>query len=202
MKKFFAVLLCAVMAASATACANLSAGNSESSKAESAVSQASEEETSAPETTKEETSAPETTKEESSKAESSTSIMFSNIQEYLEYPSTQKSLESAKESAESVNLFTVECYADDDTLVYEYKYTKQLPDASIDQMVEYFKKNTETLEYGMVPVMKELVAYVDETDPKIKVVYLNADGSELYSITFDKSILDEESTDESSSAEL
>ncbi|RGM20998.1 DUF4854 domain-containing protein [Eubacterium sp. OM08-24] len=192
MKKFFAVLLCAVMAASATACANLSAGNSESSKAESAVSQASEEET----------SAPETTKEESSKAESSTSIMFSNIQEYLEYPSTQKSLESAKESAESANLFTVECYADDDTLVYEYKYTKQLPDASIDQMVEYFKKNTETLEYGMVPVMKELVAYVDETDPKIKVVYLNADGSELYSITFDKSILDEESTDESSSAEL
>lgn len=192
MKKFFAVLLCAVMAASATACANLSAGNSESSKAESAVSQASEEET----------SAPETTKEESSKAESSTSIMFSNIQEYLEYPSTQKSLESAKESAESVNLFTVECYADDDTLVYEYKYTKQLPDDSIDQVVEYFKKNTETLEYGMVPVMKELVAYVDETDPKIKVVYLNADGSELYSITFDKSILDEESTDESSSAEL
>ena len=192
MKKFFAVLLCAVMAASATACANLSAGNSESSKAESAVSQASEEET----------SAPETTKEESSEAESSTSIMFSNIQEYLEYPSTQKSLESAKESAESVNLFTVECYADDDTLVYEYKYTKQLPDDSIDQVVEYFKKNTETLEYGMVPVMKELVAYVDETDPKIKVVYLNADGSELYSITFDKSILDEESTDESSSAEL
>lgn len=192
MKKFFAVLLCAVMAASATACANLSAGNSESSKAESAVSQASEEET----------SAPETTKEESSKAESSTSIMFSNIQEYLEYPSTQKSLESAKESAESVNLFTVECYADDDTLVYEYKYTKQLPDDSIDQVVEYFKKITETLEVGMVPVMKDLVAYVDETDPKIKVVYLNADGSELYSITFDKSILDEESTDESSSAEL
>lgn len=192
MKKFFAVLLCAVMAASATACANLSAGNSESSKAESAVSQASEEET----------SAPETTKEESSKAESSTSIMFSNIQEYLEYPSTQKSLESAKESAESVNLFTVECYADDDTLVYEYKYTKQLPDDSIDQVVEYFKKSIDTLELGMVPVMKELVAYVDETDPKIKVVYLNADGSELYSITFDKSILDEESTDESSSAEL
>lgn len=192
MKKFFAVLLCAVMAASATACANLSAGNSESSKAESAVSQASEEET----------SAPETTKEESSKAESSTSIMFSNIQEYLEYPSTQKSLESAKESAESVNLFTVECYADDDTLVYEYKYTKQLPDDSIDQVVEYFKKSTDTLELGMVPVMKELVAYVDETDPKIKVVYLNADGSELYSIIFDKSILDEESTDESNSAEL
>lgn len=192
MKKIFVVLLCAVMAASATACANLSAGNSESSKAESAVSQASEEET----------SAPETTKEESSKAESSTSIMFSNIQEYLEYPSTQKSLESAKESAESVNLFTVECYADDDTLVYEYKYTKQLPDDSIDQVVEYFKKITETLEAGMVPVMKDLVAYVDETDPKIKVVYLNADGSELYSITFDKSILDEESTDESSSAEL
>ena len=192
MKKFFAVLLCAVMAASATACANLSAGNSESSKAESAVSQASEEET----------SAPETTKEESSKAESSTSIMFSNIQEYLEYPSTQKSLESAKESAESVNLFTVECYADDDTLVYEYKYTKQLPDDSIDQVVEYFKKITETLEAGMVPVMKDLVAYVDVTDPKIKVVYLNADGSELYSIIFDKSILDEESTDELSSAEL
>lgn len=192
MKKFFVVLLCAVMAASATACANLSAGNSESSKAESAVSQASEEET----------SAPETTKEESSKAESSTSIMFGNIQEYLEYPSTQKSLESAKESAESVNLFTVECYADDDTLVYEYKYTKQLPDDSIDQVVEYFKKITETLEAGMVPVMKDLVAYVDVTDPKIKVVYLNADGSELYSITFDKSILDEESTDESSSAEL
>ena len=182
MKKFFAVLLCAVMAASATACANSSAGNSESSKAESAVSQASEEETSAP--------------------ESSTSIMFGNIQEYLEYPSTQKYLESAKESAESANLFTVECYADDDTLVYEYKYTKQLPDDSIDQVVEYFKKITETLESGMVPVMKDLVAYVDETDPKIKVVYLNADGSELYSITFDKSILDEESTDESSSAEL
>lgn len=192
MKKFFAVLLCSVMAASATACANSSAGNSESSKAESAVSQASEEET----------SAPETTKEESSKAESSTSIMFGNIQEYLEYPSTQKYLESAKESAKSANLFTVECYADDDTLVYEYKYTKQLPDDSIDQVVEYFKKITETLESGMVPVMKDLVAYVDETDPKIKVVYLNADGSELYSITFDKSILDEESTDESSSAEL
>lgn len=130
MKKFFAVLLCTVMAASATACANSSAGNSESSKAESAVSQASEEET----------SAPETTKEESSKAESSTSIMFGNIQEYLEYPSTQKYLESAKESAKSANLFTVECYADDDTLVYEYKYTKQLPDDSIDQVVEYFKK--------------------------------------------------------------
>lgn len=192
MKKFFAVLLCTVMAASATACANSSAGNRESSKAESAVSQASEEET----------SAPETTKEESSKAESSTSIMFGNIQEYLEYPSTQKYLESAKESAKSANLFTVECYADDDTLVYEYKYTKQLPDDSIDQVVEYFKKITETLESGMVPVMKDLVAYVDETDPKIKVVYLNADGSELYSITFDKSILDEESTDESSSAEL
>ena len=86
--------------------------------------------------------------------------------------------------------------------MYEYKYTKQLPDDSIDQVVEYFKKSTDTLELGMVPVMKDLVAYVDVTDPKIKVVYLNADGSELYSITFDKSILDEESTGKSSSAEL
>ena len=186
MKKFFAVILCALMLASASACADTSA-KKEESKAESIVSQVSEEET----------SAPETTKEESSDTKDSSDLKFGSIEEYLEYPETKKALEQVKETLEATDTLTVDCYADGDTLVYEYKYKQEIPDESLDSVKSYLEESMDTLSASMVPTMKELVKYIDVENPKVVLKYLNNDDSVIFEVSFDKSILDDTNDDAS-----
>lgn len=74
MKKFFAVVICAVMIVSATACTGSNKGDNVESSAEIVNSTVSNDESSQAESNKDD------------------SKMFARIQEYLEYPNTKNLL--------------------------------------------------------------------------------------------------------------
>ena len=97
MKKFFAVVICAVMIVSATACTGSNKGDNVESSAEIVNSTVSNDESSQAESNKDD------------------SKMFASIQEYLEYPNTKKSIETMK-STLSTTLYDFDCYADGDAL--------------------------------------------------------------------------------------
>ena len=95
MKKFFAVVICAVMIVSATACTGSNKGDNVESSAKIVNSTVSNDESSQAESNKDD------------------SKMFASIQEYLEYPNTKKSIETMK-STLSTTLYDFDCYADGD----------------------------------------------------------------------------------------
>ena len=115
MKKFFAVVICAVMIVSATACTGSNKGDNVESSAAIVNSIVSNDESSQAESNKDD------------------SKMFANIQKYLEYPNTKKSIETMK-STLSTTLYDFDCYADGDALIYEYKFTKQIPDDKLENV--------------------------------------------------------------------
>ena len=78
MKKFFAVVICAVMIVSATACTGSNKGDNIESSAEIVNSTVSNDESSQAESNKDD------------------SKMFASIQEYLEYPNTKKSIDTCR----------------------------------------------------------------------------------------------------------
>lgn len=182
MKKFFAVVICTVMIVSATACTGSNKGDNVESSAEIVNSTVSI--------------------DESSKAESNKddSKMFASIQEYLEYPNTKKSIETMK-STLSTTLYDFDCYADGDALIYEYKFTKQISDDKLENVKNILDDTFADMDSTLSDLMEELLEYVDIENPIISVKYVNNDGSVITEKSFDKSILEETTSDVNSSDE-
>lgn len=169
MKKFFAVILAALMLAFATACAN--GGQSSSGTSDTSV------------------------------AESKTK-MFGNMQEYVDYPSTQKSIEELKKQTLE-NIYELNCFAEDNAFVFEYKYINQIPESKLDVVKNALSKTPEEMDAVLAPFMKELIEYVDVEDPIIIERFSNSDGSLITEVQYDKSILEntEQETTAPASAE-
>lgn len=119
----------------------------------------------------------------------SSSKMFSNLQAYLEYPNTQKSLENAMSSLPSTLEF--DCYAEGDTLVYEYKYTSLIPESALELTKKAIEDSASSLKSAQKIVFTEILEYVDVENPIVCYRYLNSDGALIAEIKFDKSVLDE-----------
>lgn len=182
MKKFFAVVICAVMIVSATACTGSNKGDNVESSAEIVNSTVSNDESSQAESNKDD------------------SKMFASIQEYLEYPNTKKSIETLK-STLSTTLYDFDCYADGDALIYEYKFTKQISDDKLENVKNILDDTFEDMDSTLSDLMEELLEYVDIENPIISVKYVNNDGSVITEKSFDKSILEETTSDVNSSDE-
>ena len=171
MKKFFAVILAALMLAFATACANGSQNSTGTSG--------------------------------SLFAESKTK-MFSSMQEYVDYPNTQKSIEEMKKMTLE-NIYELNCFAEDNAFVFEFKYKNQIPDSKMEVVKNALSKNPEDMNAILAPFMKELVEYVDVENPVIIKRYSNSDGSLITEARFDKSILEnteQETTAPSSAVDI
>ena len=182
MEKLFAVVIYAVMIVSATACTGSNKGDNVESSAAIVNSIVSNDESSQAESNKDD------------------SKMFASIQNYLEYPNTKKSIETMK-STLSTTLYDFDCYADGDALIYEYKFTKQISDDKLENVKNILDDTFEDMDSTLSALMEELLEYVDIENPIISVKYVNNDGSVITEKSFDKSILEETTSDVNSSDE-
>lgn len=171
MKKFFAVIFCAIIVASFSGCG-----------CDITISKAE------PQTTQSTTVAPTTSSTQT--ATKSALFSFENIDDYLAHPNVQKILENAKEQYKSV--YDLDVYSEgDNVLVYEYKLLDQVPKESLKAMESGMESQMKSQATLIKPLMRELKAYVNVDDPQVKVKFLNKDGSTIFEYTFDESILDE-----------
>ena len=102
---------------------------------------------------------------------------FATVEDYLNNPQVQERIKEQSEGDESVVKMAV--YAQDDTLVYEDTYVDHFADDQVAAMKERIDSalsdSTSTEVYG--DVVEELRQYVNTENPKVKVSYLNDDGS-------------------------
>lgn len=175
-----AVLLLAACAFTGCSTAAVLPGSSSS---ESSASESSASESSA----SSEDSSDESS-EESSKESSSTGLgLYSSVGDYLADPAVIAELDGTITAMEGSGM-AVTVTADGNTLVYTYTYETQLdiPDEDtlasfVDAMEEGLTEQASTFE-GIAASLRTIIS-VD--DIAVRLVYCNADGTELYSHTFE-----------------
>lgn len=106
---------------------------------------------------------------------------FATVQEYIESPEMVEVIEGISSTFEPQGL-TVNAYADGDCLVYEYKFTQQMDvnDTVVQSLADSIDEMSDTVQSSL----EEVKSVVDVETPSAKYVYLNADGSEIYSKVF------------------
>lgn len=110
---------------------------------------------------------------------------YATVQEMLDDTDIQKEIEDSMGDNEQVSL---EVYAEgDDTLVYNCSFKQHLDDAQAASakvtLDEYLEEQGEDT-FG--PLLTQLETYVDQPNPKIKVIYSNDDGTVITSKVYSK----------------
>ena len=133
--------------------------------------------------------------ESSSSSAADSSKKFKDMQEYFESSDVQESIKSIKDLSDS-NVFTFDAYTEDNSLVFEYKYQKQIPEDKLDKVKSMLKKDPDSSIAVFTPYMKQVVKDTDIKDPVMIMRYSNSDGSVILELEYDKSILDKSSATE------
>ena len=133
--------------------------------------------------------------ESSSSSAADSSKRFKDMQEYFESSDVQESIKSIKDLSDS-SVFTFDAYTEDNNLVFEYKYQKQIPEDKLDKVKSMLKKNPDSSIAVFTPYMKQVVKDTDVKDPVMIMRYSNSDGSVILELEYDKSILDKSSATE------
>lgn len=133
--------------------------------------------------------------ESSSSSAADSSKKFKDMQEYFESSDVQESIKSIKDLSDS-SVFTFDAYTEDNSLVFEYKYQKQIPEDKLDKVKSMLKKNPDSSIAVFTPYMKQVVKDTDIKDPVMIMRYSNSDGSVILELEYDKSILDKSSATE------
>ncbi|MCI6007003.1 DUF4854 domain-containing protein [Oscillospiraceae bacterium LCP25S3_E10] len=166
MKKIFAVIMCAAALLSATACTSQNSNASGSSNTESSSSSAAD-----------------------------SSKKFKDMKEYFESSDVQESIKSIKDLSDS-SVFTFDVFVEDNNLVFEYKYQKQIPEDKLDKVKSVLGKDPDSNIAIFTPYMKQVIEETDIKDPVMIMRYTNSDGSVILELKYDKSILDKSSATE------
>ncbi len=133
--------------------------------------------------------------ESSSSSAADSSKKFKDMQEYFESSDVQESIKSIKDLTDS-SVFTFDAYTEDNSLVFEYKYQKQIPQDKLDKVKSMLEKNPDSSIAVFTPYMKQVVKDTDIKDPVMIMRYSNSDGSVILELEYDKSILDKSSATE------
>ena len=133
--------------------------------------------------------------ESSSSSAADSSKKFKDMQEYFESSDVQESIKSIKDLSDS-SVFTFDAYTEDNNLVFEYKYQKQIPEDKLDKVKSMLEKNPDSSIAVFTPYMKQVVKDTDIKDPVMIMRYSNSDGSVILELEYDKSILDKSSATE------
>lgn len=131
-------------------------------------------------TSKDDTSKQDT--EESSKENNIT--QFSTVKDFVESDIIKSQIDSMKSQFESAGL-SIDIYAEgDSTLVYEYKYSQQLP--ITDETKQALDQALESQRATFEMVLNSVSLAVGIDNPTCVIKYLNADGSEILVKEFKK----------------
>lgn len=124
-------------------------------------------------------------------SESATTVMatvapedtFASVSDYLKDPDVSKKIKEGTEDADST--VSMDVYADGDTLVYEYMYQDHIADDQLATVKENLDSALDANVDTYQNVINELKMYVRIDNPKVKVVFLNDDETEITSKTFE-----------------
>lgn len=126
----------------------------------------------------------------SSELESSSSTgkaMFASLADYLADPDVKASIDAEIEN-QTDDSMTIKVYADGNALVYEYQFTDEydLSDEDIKQSVlDALKEGCEENASTFEDIADTLESEVGLSGVHVRLVYLNGDGSEIYTHDFE-----------------
>ena len=126
----------------------------------------------------------------SSETESSASsgeAMFASLADYLADPDVKSSIDAEIEN-QTDDSMTIKVYADGNALVYEYQFTDEydLSDEDIKQSVlDALKEGCEENASTFEDIADTLESEVGLSGVHVRLVYLNGDGSEIYTHDFE-----------------
>lgn len=126
----------------------------------------------------------------SSESESSASTgeaMFASLADYLADPDVKASIDAEIEN-QTDDSMTIKVYADGNALVYEYQFTDEydLSDEDIKQSVlDALKEGCEENASTFEDIADTLESEVGLSGVHVRLVYLNGDGSEIYTHDFE-----------------
>lgn len=155
----------------------------ENSSSESSTSESSTSESSASED-----SSSEDSSDESSEESSSTGLgLYSSVGDYLADPAVIAELDETIAAMEGSGM-AVTVSADGNTLVYTYTYETQLDIPDEDTLATFadaMKAGLTEQASAFEGIADSLRTIIDADDIAVRLVYCNADGTELYSHTFE-----------------
>lgn len=126
----------------------------------------------------------------SSETESSASAgeaMFASLADYLADPDVKASIDAEIEN-QTDDSMTIKVYADGNALVYEYQFTDEydLSDEAEKQSVQdALKEGCEENASTFENIADTLESEVGLSGVHVRLVYLNGDGSEIYTHDFE-----------------
>lgn len=109
---------------------------------------------------------------------------FASISAYLEDSEWKDTFKSIQDMLG--DMMTVSCYAEGDTLVYDYKYTSTYTSTVLDSITESLEDslNEDSTAQNFTGVAETLQQYVVINDPAVKVIYRNGDDSVIAQKTY------------------
>lgn len=106
---------------------------------------------------------------------------FASVADYVNSDIVQNQLESMMDTVDSMGM-DIKVYGEDNKLVYEYKFDTQMD--NVDAMAAALDSSLESQASTFEGVANSMKEVVNVDNPVVKVVYLNADGSEIFSKEF------------------
>lgn len=113
--------------------------------------------------------------------------MFASLADYLADPDVKASIDAEIEN-QTDDSMTIKVYADGNALVYEYQFTDEydLSDEDIKQSVlDALKEGCEENASTFEDIADTLESEVGLSGVHVRLVYLNGDGSEIYTHDFE-----------------
>ena len=123
----------------------------------------------------------------SSTASSVGDTEFATLADYLADPDVKASIDAEIE-AQTDDSMTIKVYADDNALVYEYQFTDEydLSDEAEKQSVQdALKEGCEENASTFEDIADTIESEVGLSGVHVRLVYLNGDGSEIYTHDFE-----------------
>lgn len=180
LKKLCALALAGLLTLSALAgCTSAKTVVGGDTSSESSTSVASEESTASSEES--------TVSSEDSAASSTGDAMFATLADYLADPTVKASIDAEIEN-QTDDTMTIRVYADGNALVYEYQFTDEydLSDEATKQSVQdALKEGCESEAETFENIASTLESEVGLSGVHVRLVYLNGDGSEIYTHDFE-----------------
>lgn len=171
---FAALLACALML---TACNTTAALDSQSSSTSSTSSESS--------ASSEESSAP--SEESSASSEESGLGLYNNIEDYLADPAVKAQMDASMDSMQTSDMSIV-VTGEGNALVYTFTYGVQLDlsdEATKESVVSALEEGMAQQADVYTGIADSLRPLVTAKDVSVRIIYNNADGSEIYSCEFE-----------------
>ena len=108
---------------------------------------------------------------------------FDSVEDFLNEPSMAAYVAEAEESFDNDDM-SARIYGEGDTMIYEFTYKVKLTDDQIAQLASALNDSISASAEAFSEDLENLRQYVSADEPKVLIVYLAGDGTEITSRLF------------------